>query len=594
MANALLGAGQTAPPLAARVGRRWLGACVLAGVGVALFFAYLGLSRTYPENSDEANILLMAHDMLHGNLLLRHWYTSDVPFITTELPQIAVLVGIFGLHLNTAHIAAAMTYALVVLIGVLLARGPWNVVPPREGLARMLLAGGIMFAPQTGIAVFVLILSVGHIGTAIPVMLAWLVVDRLGARRYVPVAVALLLAWGEVADPLVLVLAVVPLALVCLVRLVAWLIHGDAGSSGSFAGRLRELPVRRWFELSLGAAAGAGYLLAWELSRVITNAGGYVQNPVPYVLDPARKWYLHGRVSLHGLLSMFGAYFVGQHGLNAVLAVLHIVGVVLVVWAAISVARRFLSWPSDMISQVLLVAIVANLAAYIPSHLAAASAVNSREFAPVLPFAAVIAGRQLGGRLVAAAPRIPVLVPALAIVLAGYTWTLVAGAVQPPAPAPYADVAAWMESHGLRYGLGGYWQASVITVETGGKVTIRAVGSIGVATGPGQVTTCTIVPYSWEVNQTWFDPARHRADFILLNEDPKSYPYDPLGAFNVAGGALLTLGRSRSYSQYFIGNAVPLKYPPYRTTYIVRVYKINLLSRLPVIAPPQACEPTGG
>ena len=214
MANALLGAGETAPPKAARNGRRWLGACVLAGVGVALFFAYLGLSRTYPENSDEANILLMAHDMLHGNLLLRHWLTSDVPFITTELPQIALLVGVFGLHLNTAHIAAAMTYALVVLIGVLLARGPHNLVPPRAGLARMLLAGGIMFAPQTGIAVFVLILSVGHIGTAIPVMLAWLVVDRLGARPYVPVAVCLLLAWGEVADPLVLVLAVVPLALV--------------------------------------------------------------------------------------------------------------------------------------------------------------------------------------------------------------------------------------------------------------------------------------------------------------------------------------------------------------------------------------------
>jgi hypothetical protein len=459
----------------------------------------------------------------------------------------------------------------------------------------MLLAGGIMFAPQTGIAVFVLILSVGHIGTAIPVMLAWLVVDRFGARPYVPVAVALLLAWGEVADPLVLVLAVLPLALVCLVRLVAWLIHGDAGSPGTLPGRLRELPVRRWFELSLGAAAGAGYLLAWEISRVISNAGGYVQQPVPYKLDPERKWYLHARVSLHGLLSEFGAYFVGQHGLNAVLAVVHIVGVVLVVWAAISVARRFLSWPSDMISQLLLVAIVANLAAYIPSHLAAATAVNAREFAPVLPFAAVIAGRQLGGRLVAAAPRIPVLVPALAVVLAGYTWTLVAGAVQPPAPAPYADVAAWMESHGLTYGLGGYWQASVITVETGGKVTIRAVGSIPEAIGAGQVTTCTIVPYSWEANQTWFLAARHRATFILMNEDPKSYPYDPLGAFNMAGGALKVLGRAKDYTQYYIGDAIPYKYAPSgHTTYIVRAYRYNLLSRLPVIEPPQACEPTGG
>ena len=88
-----------------------------------LFVAYLRVSRTYPENSDEANILLMSWDMLHGNVLLHGWYLSDVSFYPTELPQYALLEAIIGLHADTAHVAAAMTYTLVVLIAVLLARG---------------------------------------------------------------------------------------------------------------------------------------------------------------------------------------------------------------------------------------------------------------------------------------------------------------------------------------------------------------------------------------------------------------------------------------------------------------------------------------
>src|SRR6266853_442938 len=81
-----------------------------------LFLAYLRVSRTYPENSDESNDLLMAWDMLHGNVLLHGWYLSDVSFITTELPQYVLLLWLFGLHSDTAHIAAAMTYTLVLVL----------------------------------------------------------------------------------------------------------------------------------------------------------------------------------------------------------------------------------------------------------------------------------------------------------------------------------------------------------------------------------------------------------------------------------------------------------------------------------------------
>src|SRR5215472_16720528 len=79
------------PVAAARPSRRvwrWAGLAVFLLVIAVLFDAYLHISKTYPENSDEANILLMANDMLHGNIMLQGWFVSDVPFISTELPQI--------------------------------------------------------------------------------------------------------------------------------------------------------------------------------------------------------------------------------------------------------------------------------------------------------------------------------------------------------------------------------------------------------------------------------------------------------------------------------------------------------------------------
>src|SRR5579862_9454995 len=158
--------------------RALLAGAAIALTAVLLFVAYLLVSRTYPENSDEANILLMASDMLHGNVLLHGWYLSDVSFYTTELPQYALLERLIGLHADTAPVAPAMTYTLVVLMAALLARG----VTRPGAWPRVLLTTGIMFAPQLGVGVFVLLLSVGHIGTAVPLMLTWLVVDCASPR----------------------------------------------------------------------------------------------------------------------------------------------------------------------------------------------------------------------------------------------------------------------------------------------------------------------------------------------------------------------------------------------------------------------------
>jgi hypothetical protein len=102
-----------------------------------------------------------------------------------------------------------------------------------------------------------LLLTPDHLGSAVPVLLAWLAVDRLSpsgpggdgltvpkmvVRWLLPVLVMLLLAWGQVADSLVLLTGAAPMALACGIRAAVRLRHRPPGS----------FP---WLEVRLAAAA---------------------------------------------------------------------------------------------------------------------------------------------------------------------------------------------------------------------------------------------------------------------------------------------------------------------------------------------------
>jgi hypothetical protein len=573
----------------------------LAGAGlfllvvVGLFEAYLHLSQTFAENSDEANILLMAQDMLHGNLYLSGWHVSDVPFITTELPQMALLVKMFGLSLNTAHIAVAVTYTLVVAVAMLLARGRGPRARGWAAVVRMGLALAILLAPQLGVGVFVSDFSVGHIGIALPVMLTWLVLEYGPKRWWVAAITAVMLAWAETADPLVLVIAIFPLLAVCLARVLSGVTGSirdsrktGAKASGDTGGAaaVRAALAARWFELALAAAAGVGYAIAWAGEQLLSAAGGYVQQPVPFQLDAAGQWLAQAEVAGHGLLEMFGADVLpGQQqvqagalvpgGLDSVLAWTRLLLVALMIWAVCAAVRRFFRRDADLVSQLLLAGIVVNLAAYIPSTLASQTVLNTREIAPVAAFAAVLAGRMLGDRLLAFARRGPRLrirgwgvravAAGLAAVLAWYGFGLWREASVPPAPEPYARLVSYLEHQHLTYGVGGYWQASVITVESGGAVTVRAVSS------------ACLQPYEWESKADWYDSGKHDANFLLISNVTGYFSqYSPSPA------PLLILRDWKKPLYDDTGSSrIVNGYPLYQ--YEARVYSGNLLTMLPRI-----------
>ena len=504
-----------------RPGRRWLAGAAWVAAALLVFACYWRVSQTEPGDSYGAVFTLQAWDMLHGNLLLHGWRLSDVSFYTTELPEYLLVELVLGRSPDVVHVAAAITFTLVLLLAAALARGQ---ATGRPAAIRMVIAAGIMCSPQPGAGVFLFLLAPDHYGSTVPVLLAWLILDRAPRRWYVPAAVGVLLGWALVADSVVLLTGVLPLLTVCAVRLYHHAVQqrqalptrGDdppepPATAGSAGTRLRRAPphqpMAHWFDAALLAAGLLATAAAAAALHLIGAAGGFRLNPVSSQLTSIGALPGHAYQTVAGLALVFGGDFFGQPaGLSTLLLLLHLAGLALAVWAVCAGLRRLRH--AGLIAALLLAGILVNLAAFLV-WTDVTSLSTTREIVAVLPFGAVLAARLLADRLAAAR-----LLPVLAAVGCGYLVSLGVLLAHSPVAPQAQPLTSWLEAHHLRYGLGNSALGSVVTVSSGGRVALRPLRVDGHRLAPGQ----------WEAQQSWFDPRRRDATFAALLGTPPSPP----------------------------------------------------------------------
>jgi hypothetical protein len=504
-----------------------------AAVCLVLFWCYLRQAQTYQVNTDPAGQALQAWDMLHGNLLLRGWWLGDVSFYTVELPLNMIIEAIIGLRPFEIPILAALIYTAVVLLTALLAKGSAR---GREGVVRALLGGGILLAPSLVLGTRVLLQGPDHLGTAVPILLALLVLDRARERWWVPVVVGVLLTLAQVSDVLATFAGAAAVAVACGVRVFLDMVRHQRSLKSA------------GFDLSLGLAAvvsiGLAHLVLWGINAV----GGFYMRPPKNGLGlaPLSTLPTHAWETGYNLLILFGADFFGQHTvIGVVLALLHLTGVALALWGLLIGLSGFFGRGADRVVQVLVASTVIILAAGIFGNYMS-EVVGAHEIVTVLPFCAVLAGRLLGGGLVKAR-----LVPLLAVGLACYLGALAYNDTQPVQAPLHMDLADWLEAHHLTTGLAPYWESNITSLDSGGRVRLAPLKPGGASANP------------YESDSAWFDPAVSRANFVVTVSAPPS------------DAALVTPGDVRAQFG-----------PPARTyhfeEYTVMVYDYNLLTRLQV------------
>ncbi len=466
-----------APPTGRGRRRQLLLAAGGAVAVVLLYLAYLGQSRSLGADSDAASNVLQAWDMLHGNLLLRHWSLSDVSFYTTELPQYMLVELFRGLNPAVIHLAGAATYTLLLVLVALLAKGRDT---GTTGLTRMLVAAGIMLAPGPGVGAASLLSTPDHIGTQVPLVIIWLLIDRLPDRWYLPLTVGVLLTWVEIADTMAVYVGALPVIIIAAIRVA------------------QRRPSRR-IDAGLLAAAAVSVAASTAILKLIHHVGGFRVAPTRALFIPSAQLAHNVSLTIESVLALFGADFFGQRlGLPAAVALLHLAGVLLAGWAVWIAGRRLLSC-RERVAPILFLGLVINVTAYLIST-QAIDLGATHELAAVLPFGAALAGRLLPGT-----PRLQSLRAVLAAVLACYAGALVYYATRPAQPPTTQPVASWLTSRHLSAGLGDYWAANITTVATGGQVRVRSV-----------VSSCgRFIPDIWESKKTWYERP-NTATFLVL------------------------------------------------------------------------------
>jgi len=464
-------------------------------LGLLIFLAALRTASSSPIDSDGASNVLQAADMLHGNLVLAHWQVSDVSFYLTDLPLYAVLVLIFGTVPLVVHAGAAMVFTAVVLLAALLAKGRSS---DRPALLRAALAGTIVFiAPFDPVGIRLYLSSPDHVSTAAMGLLMLLIVDRWWPReerpsRRVILLYVLVAAVAELSDMMAIVVLALPIMAISALRI-----------SRALPGRAAD----RWLFLSTTVSL----VLALLGVRLLQAAGGFT------IFAPATRFTSAERlgsdlvITYRQFLTLFGADFTGHHlSRHSITPVLHLLALVLVVIAVLGAIRSF--FELDRLEQILVTVIVVNLAAFTLTTQAMITQ-SARSFLAVLGCGAVLAARRLAEPLTRL-KLVPAVAAGLALCLGLSLIALRHGArdeaqVSGQTGQNNVALAAWLRANRLTYGLGSYWNASGVTVQSRGDVKVR----------PVMLHNGRLAVMDTEFDRTWYDSSRHLATFLIIGQD---------------------------------------------------------------------------
>lgn len=446
---------------------------------------YLLSVHASAANSDGATVVLEGRSLRGGDVTLSGWRLSFDSFWTVDAPFYAIGVAILGVRPVLLHLVPALIAALVVAVGTALA---WGGRRGRAGWAGALTVVGLLAFPAHALAEFFL-LGPLHVGTTLWCLLAFASLALATGRWRIPVA-ACLLAAGILGDLQTVELGVAP---VVVGGLAAMARHrspraGLAAFATAFGGlavaglvRLAAMAVGTFRIASSHRASGA------QIARNLGLEPGYVAR----------------------LLGV-GSRGFGTGGAPAGLTTVHFVGLVAVVAAvAASIVRlawgvvagrpggragggggagvrvirgggagvRMVGGGGVVLDDLLVIAVLADLAMFAELALSSGNVTFARYLVPGVIFGAILAGRGVAA-VVDRCAASPALLPAAMAggAVLGCLAIGVRGQIAAPAPVQaQASLGPFLAAHGLYQGIGDYWSSSIITVDTGGAVTVRPV-----------------------------------------------------------------------------------------------------------------------
>jgi hypothetical protein len=474
--------------------RRFAPALAFGLVVLAFYLLCLAAADTQPWDADTSAVFLQGWDLVHGHVLLHGWWSSDVNFYSFEAPIYGLCGVVLGMGNAALHVAGALIYTIVFVVGC------WAVKGGARG-AKLWLRIAILAFCMTGMLYegalrATVLLIPDHMGTAVFLLATFVLYDRHAGRRWAPWALAVLLSLGQLDDATVRYVAVPVIALVWLLDL-------------PFVRRLRT--PQTWLVVAAIASVAASMGL-----RAIERSMGayYLDSPQTRIASPS-AWPSHLNSTYESLFSLFGVPAFGSDfpGNNAHRILITVFGGLALLCGICAVITVLVRWTkSPVLDRLVVTGFLVYMAIYCLSSMVTPGGGSGYEVTGVIPMLAVLSARNLSGlRLPKRAPnprrRLIGTVAWTAVAAVAAAGCLISGSelYQPRGQDPAETTALWLEAHGLKEGLAGYWDAAPMTVYTGDAVQVRAI----------YAQSGAFLPNAWGTKRQWYDASTIDANFVV-------------------------------------------------------------------------------
>lgn len=467
---------------------------VLAVIGIFFCMGYsffaICVFAQIPLNSDLANMMLEADDILNGNLFLTDWTLTGISFLTTDLLFFIVGTLFFGVSIKGYVFSISLMFLALIAAGALLLSDKFRLP---ELLFLIAVAGFPCFYWASILRI--------HTGCFVWVLVGLSFLWRANLckkHQKLMIALAVLfLTLSVTGDSIALLAVILPLLLTALINVTRSWFQKEA---------LKKEDIR-----SIAAAASA-FLLGTALDKLYIFIGGADKNVFleSKFFEAIEDYPKNFHVYIQSLFGMFDADFSGQKLLSADTLFFFLRGCIIVL-GIIVIFHTIICFVKgkacDFINLILSIGFLLISVVFLLTDISV-DIMCGRYFvyAPVM-FCVILIRKFRELRAQETNERKKKLTYT-AIILCSVLLFL-KSFFPIPAKSVYYDetqlgLLQVLEENNLKNGYGGFWDASVATVYAQKQVSIRAVAA----------NENGIFKFNWFCKNTWYD---EYADYVVVS-----------------------------------------------------------------------------
>lgn len=478
----------------------WIRMVIYLGLGV-LFVSYnVRLFYIMGMDSDYANLILEASDIVRGNFFLNDWIQTGISFLTTDLIYYIIAVAVKGATREAYWLSSGLMTSCMVFSAIPLLRIGKN---RKHKLTEDIVFWGICGIPS----IVGLNLLRAHTGVYVWIFIAVACFYKIYVdenNKYSALFV-FSLVMGTIGDAVILLVAVLPMLLYC------------------FRDLLSNKPKALKKDILLAGLAVGSVIIGALLDKLYYLIGAATKNSYleERAFEDFSSWPNKIGVYLHAVFGLNSADFT-QQSLMSVNTLFFFIKVLVVLFSFVIITIHIVHFikgtRGDVIGELLSLGFVLISIIFIITNISVN--INSARYIGACPvlFALLIV-RFMRDKEVFdkrfAMKRIPVWIVAgvLSIVLLIHSFMPLSQLQVPDSE--QERVVSVLEENGLKCGYANFWDSSLITVLSEGHVKIRAVSM-----------TESMDLYAWGCKKKWY---KKHANFVLVRNPewtPVGISYD--------------------------------------------------------------------